>query len=528
MLAQDGTGSPAIRRESMVAFLAALCIFGTGVTTLVAHVTDISAMRVLHGDVPYRDFWTMYAPGSFVTLAVAFAAFGPHLVISNALGILAASGALAVFYGLVRRETTRGVAVAFSLVVAAAFYGTGYSTGFTSYPPAILLVVLAVSSAASRVENAGASVVVPGLLLGTAAIFKHDIAAYATLSTMAGLLVAHRMDREGARRALRLGAVAVVPPALAAAVLVALGAGAGLWNDLVRFPLVDFRYVRREYFPLVPRFSSAPIDNIQELVHWSKCNLPSVALVAGGVLWARRRTALSIRASFLASMASAGFVLHWWAAHVQINTNAISLPIWALIATATLAGARLAPGTPIRRAMAVIILAGWAAVYPARLVYDTYQAGATEWVQLPKLEGIRGPATRVAEFRSLAAAMAEAGSPEAPLLLLGRRNDAVIYAELFPFWLTDRVPATAFHELHPGITDTEAGQRRMLAEIARGPWPVVVREHRFDDIRLERFKASVTPFVPIGSPLIDAWVAEHYVSVRRIGAYEILRRAERP
>ena len=37
------------------------------------------ACRVLAGDVPYRDFWTMYAPGQFYAVAGLFAAFGREL-----------------------------------------------------------------------------------------------------------------------------------------------------------------------------------------------------------------------------------------------------------------------------------------------------------------------------------------------------------------------------------------------------------------------------------------------------------------
>ena len=37
------------------------------------------ATRVLQGQVPYRDFWTMYSPGQFYILAAAFKLFGAYV-----------------------------------------------------------------------------------------------------------------------------------------------------------------------------------------------------------------------------------------------------------------------------------------------------------------------------------------------------------------------------------------------------------------------------------------------------------------
>ena len=38
-----------------------------------------SAVRVMEGHVPYRDFWSIYSPGQFYALAALFSAFGASI-----------------------------------------------------------------------------------------------------------------------------------------------------------------------------------------------------------------------------------------------------------------------------------------------------------------------------------------------------------------------------------------------------------------------------------------------------------------
>ena len=62
----------------------------------------------------------------------------------------------------------------------------------------------------------------------------------------------------------------------------------------------------------------------------------------------------------------------------------------------------------------------------------------------------------------------------------------------------------------------------MLAQIARGRAPVVVREYRFDDGMLDATKAALQEHVPVGSTLLDSWIDEHYVPSEAYGQYEVM------
>ncbi|MCZ6877710.1 MAG: hypothetical protein O7G29_06180, partial [Acidobacteria bacterium] len=42
-----------------------------------------AAERILKGEIPYRDFWGIYPPGQFYTLALAFNFFGTSLMVER-------------------------------------------------------------------------------------------------------------------------------------------------------------------------------------------------------------------------------------------------------------------------------------------------------------------------------------------------------------------------------------------------------------------------------------------------------------
>src|SRR4029434_508065 len=61
----------------------------------------VGAERILEGEIPYRDFWTMYAPGQFYLLALMFKIFGTHLLVEVIATSIVCAAAACVCYRLV-------------------------------------------------------------------------------------------------------------------------------------------------------------------------------------------------------------------------------------------------------------------------------------------------------------------------------------------------------------------------------------------------------------------------------------------
>ena len=78
----------------------------------------VGAQRVLNGEVPYRDFYTIYGPGQFYWPALLFKVFGVE-IISTRIGFIASNAVVAAaLFALCRRL---GVSVTGSLLVFLGF-----------------------------------------------------------------------------------------------------------------------------------------------------------------------------------------------------------------------------------------------------------------------------------------------------------------------------------------------------------------------------------------------------------------------
>lgn len=521
------------RTTAFVLFAGAVAIFAPTVLKFEAVTTDLSAIRILSGDVLYRDIWTMYAPGGIYAMALAYSIFGVHMIVGNLLGIVVSALAVAALYRLGLTVTRPLPAASAAFIFTLAFLNSGYQNGLASYQPAILLLLVSAERLAAHAQShRRQDLITAGLLLGLAAVFKHDVAGYAALASAAALLIVPAQDRRTAFRAvLVLAASALVVVVIPTLFLLAAGAGPAMLEDLFLYPLGYFRHVRPEYFPLLPPApTSSIVETVRRSAWWGILTLPTLALLAGLPGIARGFRQAGTPAKRAVTLLLAAYPLFWFAAHVQANTHKVTMAgIGALVGAAGLSGFGLhrVPRGWLPRTAVFAAVAVWSALLllePLERLRRT--GGKFERVDLPRLEGIVTTPRRADELRELSARIGAAAPPEAPLLLLGRRNDVLIYASAEPYWLSDRRMVTAHHELHPGVTDTEAIQRAMLDDISKGPMPVLVLEHRFDDPTLDRWGNIYRSHgVPVGSRLLDDWVREHYRSQLRIGRYEAMQLA---
>src|SRR5258708_17746396 len=69
------------------------------------------AERILRGEVPYRDFFSFYTPGSFYLVAFWFRIFGDSLAVARTSLAIAGAASSLVTYVLARRVCSRGIAL---------------------------------------------------------------------------------------------------------------------------------------------------------------------------------------------------------------------------------------------------------------------------------------------------------------------------------------------------------------------------------------------------------------------------------
>jgi hypothetical protein len=69
------------------------------------------AEHILHGEVPYRDFFSFYTPGSFYLVALLFRVFGDSLTVARTSLAITGAGCSVITYVLARRVCSRAIAL---------------------------------------------------------------------------------------------------------------------------------------------------------------------------------------------------------------------------------------------------------------------------------------------------------------------------------------------------------------------------------------------------------------------------------
>jgi hypothetical protein len=529
------------RRTALWLALAVFAVLAPGAFFGVPGKSVAGAWRVLSGEVPYRDFWSMYAPGQFYATAAVLALCGKQVLAPAlvACGVKAASAAL-LFLAGVGFGAPRRLALLVAAIVGLALFEV--APELSSYPPALACIL----GALCAVARPRPALVLAGLLLGAAAFFKHDVAAYATLAVGAGLALEPWIAgaaAEGRARALR-EALTVGVTAAGLVALLALGlawlAGRDALVDLVLFPLGDFQLVRGEPYPgLVPNISALEgffakpcelaraRDAVEALAEWTLANAPQLAFVGLLASLAHARHRLTRPARLGLAVLLASLPLYWWAAHTQMNTHLVSMAVAALLASAvawpflqsralrsTLALVALfhVSGLLLRPALELALpLRGWTRI---------------EALGLPHAAGIQVSAREREAYATIRAFTDERVAPDEPVYLGVSRHDAIVINNPRFLWLLDRPCATRYHELHPGVTDRDDVQREMIAELERRRVRcAVIWRFGWPQDMLDRIVARRRAVLPeCGATALDEFLAQEFRTVLEVGEYLVLWR----
>jgi hypothetical protein len=506
-----------------------------------------NALRILGGDVPYRDFWTMYAPGHFYLVAILFKLFGTHIWVQGVASQTLVAVDAAILFVLTRRL---GLARRPACLVGAAFVGVQWGTNpeVSSYETVLPFLLLALDRVVCYAQGRGArELVVAGVLCGVGAWFKHDVSFYVAIGIAGGLSASWYLipDRRPdgwvspAGVLIRIGGGALFA-ALPVVALLAWKAAPDAWRDLIVFPATDFRVVRGEVYPaLIPewrRIQAWVRDpwNVQRasqlaefLAEWIQANIPQIVFVIGIVVLARKRRELDEGVIAVSAISLAVMPLFWASAHVQQNTHFVSLWILSVFLGALVWAGGGRPWVRPVLASLFILHTGALLVRPALTVART----AYFWrnhakLDFPNAAGVRLPRREYEVYQPIVSFIRD-HVPDSEAIYVGIvRHDAIMISNQAFYYLAGRPVASRFNELHPGFADREEIQREIIADLNRLNvrcavlWDFGWPKPMMDDIlagRRHRIPA-------LGATVLDEFLRREFQEVARHGEYVLVWR----
>lgn len=525
------------------------------------------ARQVLAGAVPYRDFWAIYGPAQYWTVAGLFKLLGASILTERIWDSLVRAALAATTYSIARRLTGRDMALVVWLLTLAWLW----LVRFYGYPllPAALFGLLAVA----HLLRGGAESTprwtpfVAGMLAGIAAIFRPDIGAYTLLAAAIWIVTngaaglgddaSPPARRTPARaRVARFGCLVAGAGVIGLPVLIYLISTVPLEDlslQLIVYPATVYPGTRALPFPsLVAPISqillggrlAEALDQASRAVALYSPWL--IAAWAGIRLWRERDPARAGRPDAFQRSAATLVVLVVLIYGIKSTIRphiphvAHVLPP-AFILAGLLASARIRGGRSLRLAapLALVVALSYAPLHAllklpsgstlgARLVEDLVDPEAgTRATTIPGLPGPVELPPAATPFRLDADQLAAVDFirthtvPTDRLFVGNTRHDLAFGSDVLFYFLADRTSATRHHEFNPGVTTTAAVQAEIVRALRAEDVPYIVRTDRFD-----RFREPNQSSVSSGVHDLDRFLQLNYVPVARVGRYEIARRRE--
>jgi hypothetical protein len=425
-------------------------------------------VRIVHGEVPYRDFESLYTPGLDYLHAALFAALGgPYLLAPRALSLLFRAGVVVMLYVLARRVVKNPL--------LAALPGVFLLLGFDAAPdrwephpgwPSTFFALVAVWAAVHPLTRGW--LILAGVSAALTFAFKQNAGVFIFLALAIRTLPNWR-------------ALAIMSAAFAVTT--------ALWL----LPLLIAIDGRLELLkPFVGAVNQGGLFSPPEPI----VIIPILCLV-GGIALARTSRDPTVRWYVLAG---AALLLTQYPRSDAVHL-AWSAPLLLVLGTLAL--------TTVRP-LAATILVLWAAVlcqpvieYRARTVAEA----TTTIVGIPFANFLRVPAGTWSDLLNTIAEVQHRTPPGAPILVYP--SSPLIYA------LADRRNPTRFDHLNPGAaTREQIGQ--VIADAERADVQLAVVS--------DFWRAAWGP--PGDNAALEDWLFGNFREVARFGAYRVFVRQQ--
>ncbi len=496
------------------------------------------AVRVGHGEVPYRDFYAIYTPGGFYTLAGVFRLFGRSILVERIWDALVRLAVCLVVLAIGRRVLTKTASYFCCLLTAVVLQTCGYSG---SQPEAMFFSLLGILLLLhSLPENRADWVFLSGTVTGIAALYRHNIGIYALVSVAVAVLLSWFQDRRSTQRR-TTGAPQRLRPLLWYGGGACVAVGAPLLCLIRAVPLSDLRTELIEYPRIYIRFRSLPLPPVLPTLSFSTSSgtgydwflfygpLTVYAIswfCLCGSLWNRGLaveargerfgwTVLTLLGSFLVITA----VSRADRQHFALMTIPATILVPLLIASLQRGNGR-AWGRVLLRAslatLAELYTVSQVGLYFLMLTGAVHRHASEKTTTLPRARGFYLDQNQEDAVRYVQQNVAEGQ----PIFVGNAQHHEVFVNDVLFYFLADRRPGVRDYHFDPGVTTTGAVQQEMIHDLERNQVAYIVLCSSPGYARGSggegRYDSGVT--------LLDDFLRREYRSVRSFGDYSIWKR----
>lgn len=491
-------------------------------------VSVLGAKRLLVGEVPYKDFFTIYTPLKFAWLSKVFAGFGLNLLVSRTFTFLISLLGFTLLYFLFKRFIHPLFAALATLCVAA--------FGMLSITPTVMLAIALWFSHFLERPKSTFLPFLGGSLVALLFLLRIDFGGFVGLALLCLLVTFFALRKEWNVffTALWKAALAFFIVALPVYIFIfQQGAWSDFWDQTIIFPIFgEYQELRHIPWPgfesvtsLLPQmsqyFSDFSAEYWRELSHFFAWYFWPIPFALAFFYWVflaifshfKQKNISLIKQGILVnillfSCAAAAFIYashrsdigHMTFLNVVLCIALFHLifcfrqRLWGVLLLPIILLVALYPVENFVEKRATIILAPKAEysffprAFPQSLENDNLQKVLDYFDEIPVREKV----------------------------YVGVEDTSRVYINnvMLQFLLRQPV-ATKYHELHTGIVTKEPVQQEMIAELADVKHVVL-----WESFYCEDNKSCESTEVRI----LDEYIQENYTLVETIGKYKIMQR----
>jgi hypothetical protein len=518
------------------------CVFSFGFVNLYDEGIVLSgAYRIMLGDIPYRDFWSMYPPGSFYINAGLLSLFGEQIFWTRLFDALVRVTIVFVSYKIYGLYLSRRLSVILALICYLILIYVGFAS-FSVFPATLIALVVvrmmilaapqmvrAMSGEQSSVREVSKFVFIAGLLTGIEVSFRHDLAAYTFVSVIVFLVtplfVRWRKKNTGASswrfvitNCIRytLGTAVTFLP-LAVSLLVYAG------FDDVYFSLIDSpskMYPAQRELPF-PSFGLhtlvSPLSERNTLLIYFPYALVSIAALT---LFVKRLSCSSKELGLSVELQQK--FRYGVVAMVLTMTGLFTLK--GLVRTHTI---HLAPAILV--ALVLVAQLYWlvGSHWSRRLI----TGGIALVFFIPTLIAIPRALGRLPDFIAACKQPAHSRSwcvpfdaetaqiahyvdeeyPDVEYVYVGAsRHDKIFVGNLASYFVFQRKPLSKWHEIHPGLQTRDDIQQEIVSQIKASESVLVFKDRRWDGVEEPNLSGRTS-----GNVTLDQYIEQCFSEVQR-------------
>jgi hypothetical protein len=499
------------------------------------------AMRVRAGEVVHRDFYTLYGPGAYFVVAALFEWSAAQFAIARVYGVVVVAGIATLTYVALAGRTR--ILFAFAATVACAVLLLGSASYlYPAFPSLLLALAGSLLLISQDGRKRPGTLLAAGACTGLSAYVRYDSGIVVLVAHFIAIGLLDAMNARGFawfRRTVRaallygLGSACVFLPGLIAFLRVA--PASTFIEDVVGYSAKN--YVRMRETPF-PDWHALRIEPEQMAVY-----LPILAVAFGAlaIAMARRvgdpRSAGAIRgdvASLTIFTVLSAILFYKGIVRVS-NVHMLMSIVPALIVLALCADAWWTRRGPMRAAALVAI--GLTVAPAVATLYTQWQVyrpdpslSVAGWLLLkagfgrpdtrPVASCVQPPAMWLAlqtyDHAAVSHYLRVHTAPDERIFVGLERHDLIFANSVALYFASERLPATHWHQLDPGLETRADIQSKMIDELRTQKTRWVVRDAYFDGVR-EPNQSSVSS----GVHLLDDYLDTHYRPVAASGKVSI-------